>query len=168
MPTKLPKIKTQEEAEAALGAYSLASNRMEKLTAEMNLKLTDVRRKYEDDMTSLAEAMKAEEKRLRDWADSNPSLFGKARSIRMLHGTIGYRITGYALRVLRGFTVTRAVALIKETIGPGYIRTKEEINKEAVISDRSRYSPETLAACGLVVEQGERFYIEAEKTEAPE
>jgi phage host-nuclease inhibitor protein Gam len=165
---KLPKIKTQDEAEAALGAYSLASNRLAKVAAEMNLKLTDVRQRYEAEMTELAETMKAEEKRLHAWADENPEAFGKSRSLRLLHGVLGYRTGNWAVRLLRGTTAARAIALVKQVIGPGYVRTREELDKEAIIADRARYDARTLAKCGLAIEQGEKFYIEPEKTEAPE
>ena len=165
--TKLPKITTTEQAETALGAYSLASSRLEKLTGEMNMKLAAVREKYEEEITAAAEAMKTEEKRLHAWADAHPELFGKARSLKMLHGVLGYRVGNWALKLKSGFTAARAIALCKQVIGPEYVRVKEELDKEAIIADRAHYTSESLAACGISIEQGERFFVEPEKTEAP-
>lgn len=165
--TKLPKIKTREAAEAAMDKLALATHRRDKLEAEMNVELTRVRARYESDLAVLAEAIKIETARLRDWADSDPALLGKSRSIKLLHGTVGYRLGNWALKLKSGFTAARAIALCKQVIGPGYVRVKEELDKEAIIADRAHYTSESLAACGISIEQGERFFVEPEKTEAP-
>jgi phage host-nuclease inhibitor protein Gam len=168
MTTKLPKITTTEQAEAALGAYAFATHRLAKLEAEMNLKLTETRRKYEDEMAQLADAARAEEKRLRSWADGHPEIFGKARSVKLLHGVVGYRLGNYAVKLVRGFKLERVVALVKAAFGPAYIRQKLELDKDLILADRARLGAEALAGCGLVIEQAEKFYIEPEKSEAPE
>lgn len=164
---KLPKIQNAEQAEAAMAAYAIAKNRLAKLEAEMNLRLTAVREKYEGEMACLADAAKVEEKRLREWADSNPGLFDKTRSIKLLHGTIGYRLGNWAVKLVRGFKPERAVALVKSVLGPAYIRTKEELDKDLILADRAKLPPETLAGCGIRLEQAESFYVVPEKTEAP-
>ena len=165
---KLPKIKTREAAEASMDLLARATHRRDKLEAEMNLRLTKVRAGYEEDLAVLAETIKNETARLRDWADSDPTLLGKARSIKLLHGTIGYRLGNWAVKLIRGFKAERAVALVKSIIGPGSVRTKEELDKELLLADRARYPAETLASCGLRLEQAESFYATPEKTEAPE
>ena len=165
---KPPKIQSREQAEAAMDALALAAHRRDKLEAEMNVELTRVRARYESELAVLAEAIKNETARLRDWADSDPTLLGKSRSIKLLHGTVGYRLGNWAVKLVRGFKAERAVALVKSIIGPGYVRTKEELDKELLLADRARYPAETLASCGLRLEQAESFYVTPEKTEAPE
>ena len=166
--TKAPKIQTREQAESAMDALALAAHRRDKLEAEMNLKLTAVREKYEEELAALAEAVKNEKDRLRAWADAHPENFDAARSIKLLHGTVGYRLGNWAVKLVRGFKVERAIALVKTVIGPAYVRTKEEIDKELLLADRARISADTLASCGLRLEQAESFYANPEKTEAPQ
>ena len=165
---KPSKIKTREQAEAAMDALSLATHRRDKLEAEMNLRLTAVRETYETELATLAETIKTETGRLRDWADSDPTLFDKSRSLKLLHGTIGYRLGNWAVKLIRGFKMERAVALAKTILGPSFVRTKEELDKDAILANRTQIPPAQLASCGLRLEQAEAFYAIPEKTEAPE
>ena len=164
---KPAKIKTRDQAESAMDALSLAVHRRDKLQAEMNLRLTAVREKYEAELAELAETVTAETARLRDWADANPSLFDAARSLKLLHGTIGYRLGNWAVKLIRGFKMERAVALAKTILGPSFVRTKEELDKDSILAERARIPPAQLASCGLRLEQAEAFYATPEKTEAP-
>ena len=165
---KPPQIQTREQAEAAMDALSLAVHRRDKLQAEMNLKLTAVRETYETELATLAETIKTETGRLRDWADADPTLFDKSRSLKLLHGTIGYRLGNWAVKLIRGFKMERAVALAKTILGPAYVRTKEELDKDSILAERARIPPAQLASCGLRLEQAEAFFATPEKTEAPQ
>ena len=165
---KPPKIQTSEQAEGALAAYANAQNRIARLESEMNLKLTTIRERYADDLAVLAETAKTEAARLRDYADAHPELFDKSRSIKLLHGVIGYRLGNFAVKLIRGFKVERCIALAKTILGPSYIRTREDLDKDSILADREQLPPAKLASCGLRIEQAESFYITPEKTEAPE
>ena len=165
---KPPRILTREQAEAAMDALALATHRRDKLEAEMNLRLTAVREKYEAEMAQLATSIKTETDRLHAWADSHPEAFDSARSLKLLHGVVGYRLGNWAVKLIRGFKLERAVALVKTVLGPAYVRTKEEIDKELLLADRAHIPPESLTACGLRLEQAEAFYATPEKSEAPQ
>lgn len=165
---KLQKIQTREQAEAAMDALAIASHRRDKLEAEMNLRLTAVREKYEAEMAELATAVKTETERLHAWADAHPEAFDSSRSVKLLHGVVGYRLGNYAVKLIRGFKLERAVALVKNVLGPAYVRTKEEIDKELILSERARIPADALTSCGLRFEQAESFYATPEKTEAPQ
>lgn len=164
---KPTKIKTREDAESSMAALATATYRRDKLEASMNLQITAVREKFEDELAALADEIKTEEKRLRDWSDANPALFGSARSLKLTHGTIGYRLGNWAVKLIRGFKSERAVALVKATIGPAYVRTKEELDKELILADRAKLPAPTLAGCGLRLEQAEAFYATPDKSDAP-
>ena len=89
---KPTRIQTREQAEAAMDALSVAAHRLARLEADMNLKLTAVREKYEEEMAGLASAVKTETERLRAWADAHPEEFDSSRSVKLLHGVVGYRL----------------------------------------------------------------------------
>ena len=165
---KPSKIKTREQAESAMDALALATHRRDKLEADMNIRLTAVRQNYEAELASLADTIKTETTRLREWADANPGLFDKTRSLKLLHGTIGYRLGNWAVKLIRGFKSERAVALAKTILGAAFVRTKEELDKDAILATRATIPPAQLASCGLRLEQAEAFYATPEKTEAPE
>lgn len=165
---KPKKITSREAAESAMDALALATHRRDKLEAEMNIKLTGIREKYEEELAALAESIKTETARLREWADADPSLFDKNRSIKLLHGVIGYRLGNWAVKLIRGFKTDRAVALAKTNLGAEYVRTKEELDKELILANRATIQPSALAGCGLRLEQAEAFFATPEKTEAPD
>lgn len=165
---KPQKIKSREAAEESMAALATATYRRDKIEAHMNLQLAAVREKFEAELATLADEIKTEEKRLRDWADSNPGLFAPARSLRLTHGTIGYRLGNWAVKLIRGFKSERAVALVKSAIGPAYVRVREELDKELILADRAKLPPDTLAGCGIRLEQAEAFFATPEKTEAPQ
>ena len=165
---KPAKIKTREQAEAAMDALALATHRRDKLEAELNIKLTFVREQYESELAGLAKTITTETTRLREWADANPSLFDSARSLKLLHGIIGYRLGNWAVKLIRGFKLDRAVALAKTVLGEAYVRTRTDLDKELILADRAKIPPAQLASCGLRLEQAEAFYATPEKTEAPE
>ena len=165
---KPPKIQTREQAEAAMDALAIASHRRDKLEAEMNLRLTAVREKYETEMAELAVSIKTETERLHAWADSHPEAFDSSRSVKLLHGVVGYRLGNWAVKLIRGFKLERAVALVKSVLGPAYVRTGDELDKELVLADRAHIPPEALTSCGLRLEQAEAFYATPEKSEAPQ
>lgn len=165
---KPTRIQTREQAEAAMDALSVAAHRLARLEADMNLKLTAVREKYEEEMAGLAAAVKTETERLRAWADAHPEEFDSSRSVKLLHGVVGYRLGNWAVKLIRGFKADRAVALVKNVLGPAYVRTKEEIDKELILADRAQIPTDALTSCGLRLEQAESFYATPEKSEAPQ
>jgi phage host-nuclease inhibitor protein Gam len=80
----------------------------------------------------------------------------------MVQGTIGFRLgTPKLLTIAR-----KKWDLILDTIRgmdlPSYIRTKEEVNKEAILSDYGQdlISDTTMRQIGVQVVQEESFYVE--------
>ena len=97
----------------------------------------------------------------------------------MAQGTIGFRTGTPKLKTLKGFTWESALNLVREFL-PDYIRKKEEINKDKLLTDRDiEYASvgkgeavaqpmgSLMAKCGIQVVQDEAFYVEP-KTEDKE
>lgn len=163
MPAKktIPHV-DRDSAETAMGALAHASHQRDKLVAQMNLKLTAVREQFEPSIATLTEEVSRQSDLLRAFADQHPDLFARSRSFKLVHGIIGYRIGNFALKTVKGITWTRALNLIKDRL-PVYVRTKQEVDKEAILADRARLTPNDLQRVGLRVEQAEAFYAEPEK-----
>jgi phage host-nuclease inhibitor protein Gam len=152
------KVTTREAAEKAMENLALATHRRDQLTAEMNQKLTEIRERYERELTTCTEIIAANEQGIQAWADANPALFEKARSLKLLHGTIGYRRASAAVKMLRGFTKERVVALVKQSL-PAYIRVKEELDKESLLANRQNIATSIITHCGLRIDQADSFFF---------
>ena len=116
---------------------------------------------------SQAEAIEQKTGEARAWAGANPHQFGSLRSIETLHGVAGWRTGGPSLRTLTGWTWDRVKETLKTMGASGYIRIKEEVNKQNLISDRESIGPEKLREIGLRVVQEEIFYVEPNFTALP-
>lgn len=162
MPKKKIASISRDEAEESMGALAYAVHQRDKLTAKMNLKLTAIRDQFEPEIANLSVVIDAETKRLRAFADNNPQLFERSRSLKLVHGIIGYRLGNFALKTVKGITWARAINLIRDQL-PAYIRTKLEVDKEAILADRGRLTHDDIQRVGLRIEQAETFYADPEK-----
>jgi phage host-nuclease inhibitor protein Gam len=152
---------TPTQAEEAFADYATANSFIKKKTAEMELQITKVREKYQSDLADQVKILEAKNAVLMQYALENEQLFDKKKSIDLTHGTIGFRTSTPAIKALKGFTLKSAAVLIKEFMGLKYIRTVEEINREAIIADREDSKVTDLfPKCGIEVVQNETFFVE--------
>ena len=154
-----------QQVEQWMAEVAMADAAERKLTAQMDAELTKVREKY-------AAALEAEQRRktlaeeeLASWAGLNKEAFGAKRSLKLVHGIMGWRLGTPALKLRSRIKSDMAFEKVKRFY-PEYIRTKEEVNKEAILAAYAgkQMDDDTLAACGYQVRQEERFYVEP-KTE---
>lgn len=157
---------TIEDAEAIFAEYAAADAQEQKITAQMDIAITKIREKYQDELAELAERKRNAFERLQHFATNAPELFIHKKSIELTHGKLGFRTGTPALKTLKGFTWGSALNLVKEFL-PSFVRIKEEVDKEGLLAKREE--PEVqplLAKCGLRVEQAETFFVEPKKEEA--
>jgi phage host-nuclease inhibitor protein Gam len=154
---------TRAEAEQFFAEYAEAAAKFDKLNAELELKLTAIRQKYQDALNATG-LLKAEAyKKLEAFGLQNKELFTERRSMEFTHGRLGFRIGQPALKTLKGFTWTVVQTLLKR-VAPEYVRVVEEPAKDMILADREKLGSEKLAELGLQVVQAESFYVEP-KTE---
>jgi phage host-nuclease inhibitor protein Gam len=172
---------TREEAEQAFAELAKADAANEKMIATMDTEMTKIREKYQDDIAVNVGIIDESA-----YITLNPTVLGDKRSIQLTHGKIGYRLGQPAIKVLKGFTWEACKNLAKQLISANYIREKEELDKEKLLSDRDvvltklfdyegsdpifsidESERPTLSSlfkeCGFEVEQKETFYIETKK-----
>jgi len=99
------------------------------------------------------------------WATSNPAEFGKNKSIKFVHGTVGFRTGTPALALVsRKWNWTMALDAVQRLL-PAFIRSKPEIDKDAIIAQRDDQAILwALPNVGLKVVQDESFFVETELT----
>lgn len=158
--------KTREEMETLVGAIANLKNMDRKLKAEMDAKLKAVKDQYlaafteiNDELTVLMPAALA-------WAETHPEEFGKAKSIDMLHGLVGWRTNTPSLKTLRGWTWDRVLEKLKGLgdYGSSFIRVKQEVDKQLLLTWREGLGAQGLKNLGLQVMQEEEFFVEPKLT----
>lgn len=168
---------SKEAADEAFAEYVKAVSERAKITAEIELKCAQIREKKQERLTKLQEKQDTAFDTLQAYATENQAeLFGKKKSLEMVHGTIGFRTGTPKLKTLKGFTWASALQLVKEFL-PDFIRSTEEIAKDRLLSERDNdvikpgdpLGPgvplrEVMVKCGISVVQEESFYVEP-KTE---
>lgn len=166
----------QEEMELAFADYARADARIQKINATMDIEMTRIRKKYQDELGKLTETKDKAFDILQAYAmDNREELFSKKKSLETTHGTLGFRTGTPKLKTLKGFTWASVTKLLVEFL-PDYVRTVTEPAKDKLLVDResdvvmeNHNSPlpmrEAMAECGLTVVQDETFFVEPKKEE---
>lgn len=155
---------TSEQMEQAFADYARADARQQKITADMDVAMTKIREKWQDELTRLAETKDNAFDILQAYAlENRDELFSKRKSLETTHGTLGFRTGTPTLKTRKGFTWASVLEMLKEFL-PNYVRTKEEPAKDKLLADRE---DEEVAALfpkvGVVVVQDETFFVEPKK-----
>lgn len=156
---------TQTDAEAAFGELAKADARRQQITAKMDLEMSRIREKHQDELTTLDELINDKKEYLSVYASQNPDLFLKQRSIELVHGKIGFRTGTPKLKLLKSYTWAKVLDNLRSYL-PKYIRTTEEPAKDRLLVDREIPEvKENLTKCGIMVDQDETFFCEPYKEE---
>ena len=163
-----PRIKlnqqiTRARAEEILGEIATLKLERNQQTNEMDRDLTAIRERYETSFEALDKQINEKVALLETWAAANPDEFPKNRkSIEMIHGLIGYRTGTPKLKTLLRWTRAKVLEHLQDNEGNEYIRTKEEVDKDAILSDYAQkiLNEERLKKIGVQVVQDETFFVE--------
>jgi phage host-nuclease inhibitor protein Gam len=151
-------VASRADAETLLGEIAAETASLNALKAALDSEVTAVRQKFEGQIDSAAKQLEQKSGLLQQWAESAPEEFDGKKSIDFLHGRIGFRTGNPALKTLSGWTFKRVLEVIERT----FVRTKEELDKEAILSAHARaeLDDKSLRAVGLRVVQEEAFFVE--------
>jgi phage host-nuclease inhibitor protein Gam len=158
-----PALQTRDEMEGVVGRICALTIKRDGLVVQMDEYIQEVRDRYQTDLTSIDEQMKQLMALARDWAEANPADFGPNKSIEMTHGAVGFRTGMPALKTLSGWTWAKVLAAMKNLNLKSYIRTKEEIDKDAILAERKNIPTENLRRIGLKIHQDEAFFIDPKR-----
>ncbi len=154
---------TREDVEACVEKIARATIARDGLMAQMDHDLTDVRARFEPQITAYGQAIDGLMRDVQTWAEDYPEQFGKTKSIDLMHGTIGFRVGMPKLKLLSGWTWARVLDVLKAELMQIFVRTKEEVDKEGIIAQRNELSPETFKKMGVKVVQDEVFFVEPKR-----
>jgi phage host-nuclease inhibitor protein Gam len=158
-------IQTREDMERLVGEISALTIKKDTMKVQMDGYIQEVRERYEADLGGIDSALDEKMKLAKTWAQEHPEEFGKAKSLEMTHGIVGFRTGTPKLKTLKGWNWDRVLSSLKE-LNLGYlIRKKEDVNKEAILAEatKPRTSKEMIAAFGVEVVQDETFFVEPKR-----
>lgn len=168
-------VATREQAEQVLGEIARLSVMQEALETALADEIVTATEKYEGRIESARLEIRSRTKLLNTWAKANPAEFPKGKkSIEFIFGRLGFRTTTLSVSRLRKATVESIVGRLQKEFAK-YVRTKPEINKDAIISDyiAAEKSPDpkakqwlvdSLDALDLRVGRSETFFVEPRLT----
>ncbi len=179
MAKKSPKVKiipqllaARTDMERAFGDLAGAAIERDRLTACMEADMNDVRAQYADQLSTQNQIIAQHGASLTRWATNNRAEFGKLRSLETAHGWLKFRTGQWQLKCkLKSWqkVLDKIKSFKLELL---YVRTVEEVNKEALIADRASDLLAAgrklkLADLGVAAIQDEHLTIEIKREEMP-
>ena len=161
----IPAIRSRAEMETLVGNICALKIQEQTAKSDMDAELKAVRDDYQDDMAAISDAVNLAMTAAQTWAEANLGEFGKLKSLDMTHGLVGFRTGQPQPKTISGWTWDRVLEKLKGIpLMAGYIRTKEEVNKQALVSDREKIGEVDLRMVGVRIVQDEAFYVEPKTT----
>jgi len=161
-------IETQAELLEAVRLVSQWMLEERELKNAMDTQLQLVRDRFTTDLKDLADSIEAKTELCAEYCTQHPDLLPKDRkSLDLTHALIGFRTGTPKVKLLKRWTLDSALIAIKVRKWFRFVRTTEEIDKEAVIAARAEIPNEVLASVGLQIAQAETFFIEPKLEQQP-
>ncbi|MFL5808073.1 MAG: host-nuclease inhibitor Gam family protein [Flavisolibacter sp.] len=155
---------SREQAEDAMATVATSNSRLKKLEAQIELEKQKVDEKYTEQIQALTDAKKVPMEMLEVYAKQECRNWD-SKSFDLIAGTIGFRTNPPKLDKKKGFTWDAVTDLLKKYF-PHLVRSKEEPNKELIISMREEKEFEKVKEkCFLSVVQDETFFVKTKEEE---
>lgn len=157
-------ITGREDLENVLGQYATAVIDGDALKAEMERKIAEIRADYEGRAAEIGRRQEDLFADIEAYVLGNPQEIPEGRkSLELLHGTVGFRTGNPTVRLPRGVDEAELCEELKCSGFPEYVRTRDEVNREAVLAADDAVR-ESLAAHGVKVTQTkDRFFVEVKR-----
>ena len=167
----LPTITTRDEAEAVMNDLANVANLRRKYITKLDAQILEAQDKAAPGIASCDDDIKSKSDALRVWAETNPELFTKRKSLDLMSGVLGFRTGTPKLALLnRSWTWDKVLEAILAR-GFAFVRTKEEIDKEAILAfhaadaNKPEVESKVLRPIGVTIKQDEGFFIEPKLTD---
>lgn len=152
-------LKNWSDVDSLLKSIAVIESKKMKEEADMNDAILAVQNQYQPGLDKLNSEKIGYERDIQLFCDKNKSQFEESRSKTLNYGVVGFRKGAGALKTLTGFTWKSVLSLLESSKKYlPYVRTKSEIDKNALIS--SGLKTAQLAKIGLQIVQEDSFYYE--------
>lgn len=156
---KAPAYVPQDKAACAADITTLGvlQREMARITAEMNDKISEVAQSYQPPLEAHQKRIGELQLGIQTWCEANRSaltLGGKVKFHNMITGLIGWRARPASVTLTK---VKDVITALKAAGLSRFIRTQEEVNKEAILGEKDAVKN----IKGIHISTGvEDFYIE--------
>lgn len=164
-------ITSYEEADKKLLELLQLQSFIAKKEADMNSRIQTVKEKYDVETADARAQTQLIETDIQVFCSMNKTDFLKQRARKLTHGVIGFRTNPpKVIQLNKKFTIRTSLELLKKIYDDKYVRMKEEINKDAILSDYSSRAIDdsNLAGVGLRIDQEETFFVEVDWQNIPQ
>lgn len=153
----------QKEAEAYLLRIGKLQNEIQRIEADMNDRIAKFKAQYEEKALEVKKEINEKFQALHAWAEANKAtlLTGKAKTAKLASGELSWRTTTPSVSVRKQDDVIQAM---KAAGMDDFIRTKEEVNKDAILSSDEN-KQRACAIKGITINQKETFSAKPFSTE---
>lgn len=150
-----PVPQSRDEVNAAIRDIGIAQRERDRIQAEMNDILADIKERYEAQAQPHKEQIEALSDGVHTWCEANRDQLtqnGKVKYANLPAGEIKWRTRPPRVSIRAAEAVLDTLRRLGLT---RFIRSKEEVNKEAMLAE-----PEAVSGiAGVKIEQGEDFVI---------
>ncbi|AJE07771.1 MULTISPECIES: host-nuclease inhibitor Gam family protein [Mannheimia] len=150
------RVQTREEAELMIKELGDKQRELQRLTTAQNDEIADITKRYAEPLQALKEEVEDRQQAIQAYCESHRDELtknGKQKTGYFNTGEVQWRQNPPSVRVLKADQVIENLKLLGLT---QFIRTKEEINKDAILLE-----PETAqTVAGITIKSGvEEFVI---------
>lgn len=155
---------TRDEAVNMVAQIGHHQRERERLRLDLDGQITALREKYEGLMSPHVVELKALTSGVHTWAEAHRDELtqgGKVKTANLMTGELRWRITPPSVVLVR---VSAALEELRLKGLGRFIRTKDEVNKEAILAD-----PAAVSGCNFIgIKQSEDFVVVPFSTELEE
>ena len=153
---------SREQAQSAIKQLGDLQREHARITTELNDAIARITEAEAPRLDALRQRMDTLQAGVQTWCEANrEQLCGKGKTANLITGEVAWRIRPPSVRVTG---VDSVIDLLKRMTLGRFVRTKEEINKEAALG----WPDERLELVGLKRQQSDTFFIEIKKEDVPE
>lgn len=160
---KTLKITSHESLDSAVAEVVRKRIKLTEATAAKDAEVAAVEKRHQAKLTEMAQAIAADEAEIFDWCTCHRTqLFLDKKSRETSLAVFGFELTPWRVetankKIKWGDVVTRLTRLVW---GKAYVRQPEpKPDKDALLADREKLTPEQLTAAGVQFCQDEQFFI---------
>lgn len=153
----LPVPQSRDEASYWVYTIGEANRQIARIEADMNDRIAALKADAEKQAQPLKDQVVAGTEGLKVWAEANRDALtggGKSKTADLGTGKISWRLRPASVRITG---VDRVIEAIKKLGFSAFLRTKEEVNKEAMLADPERAR---MIAGISIGSEGEDFIVE--------
>ena len=152
-------------------ALAEAANARRKTVARMDARLLTIQAEFAPVLADLDTLIADQTAALQGWAETNPELFAKRKSLEFANGRLGFQTSPPKVALLsRAWNWDKVLDAILRCAFQ-FVRVKQEVDKDAILAfyalatDKPQVETNVLRPIGVQIKQDEGFFIEPKLTE---